>query len=288
MACSCLSALPRNHNTQHNTHTAPSSGSFDNTTTTTIFFTIHPTRHHRQFATMVSTRSHPSAFPPPELASPTKSPSKRGASRASSTAPPVAQPSNTITTTSPTTSALATTTTSSAWMHTPSNLTLAWLALSLPLVIWDTGYVLLRPHSMPGGSLHWPLWQPYALYGTVDHVYGFPAWERGDGFGAAQGTLNAVETAMYLAYLGIVYARGTQRSGVQGKGAPDKEKVGKLGGARVLGGRIAAQAVVLAFAASVMTLSKTVLYWLNEAWSGFHNIGHNDLTSLTFLWIIPK
>lgn len=27
---------------------------------------------------------------------------------------------------------------------------------------------------------------------------------------------------------------------------------------------------------------------LNEVFSGFENIGHNDLVSLTFLWIIPK
>ena len=60
---------------------------------------------------------------------------------------------------------------SKTWSHTPSNLTLIWLAISLPLVIWDTGYTLLRPHSMPGGSLHWPLWKPYDLYGRVDHVY---------------------------------------------------------------------------------------------------------------------
>jgi hypothetical protein len=27
---------------------------------------------------------------------------------------------------------------------------------------------------------------------------------------------------------------------------------------------------------------------LNEAFSGFENIGHNSLWDLTFLWIIPK
>ncbi|GME54129.1 hypothetical protein GTA08_BOTSDO03529 [Neofusicoccum parvum] len=256
---------------------------------------------------MVSTRNHPSAFPPPELASPVKSPSKRASSRAASTASPApgakpsnapaptsdpyANSSNSLATTKPSSTSTSTSTSSAAaaWSHTPSNLTLAWLALSLPLVIWDTGYMLLRPASMPGGALHWPLWQPYALYGTVDHVYGFPAWERGDGFGAAQGTLNAVETAMYLAYLAVVYRSGVQRNTVQGAGAPDRAVVGgAVAGARVVVGRVAAQAVLLAFAASVMTLSKTVLYWLNEYWSGFENIGHNDLMSLVFLWIIPN
>ncbi|KAL2264172.1 hypothetical protein VTK26DRAFT_878 [Humicola hyalothermophila] len=44
-----------------------------------------------------------------------------------------------------------------AWSYTPGRLTLFWVAISLPLVAWGAAYVLLRPHSMPGGSLHWPL-----------------------------------------------------------------------------------------------------------------------------------
>lgn len=32
----------------------------------------------------------------------------------------------------------------------------------------------------------------------------------------------------------------------------------------------------------------TKLAGLNEYYSGFSNIGHNDLLSLVFLWIIPK
>ncbi|OJD29137.1 c6 transcription factor [Diplodia corticola] len=272
---------------------------------------------------MVSTRSHPTAFPPPDLTSPTKSPSKRGggrSSRATSTASPAPggnaalAPPPTSAPAPPPTSAPGISTASNAallsttnkppnsttspprlWTHTPSRLTLAWLALSLPLVAWDTGYVLLRPHSMPGGRLHWPVWQPYALYGTIDHVYGFPAWEAGDGFGAAQATLNAVETALYAAYLGVVWAAGAGAGGSAagvGAGAGGKGEVGvgkgEKAAARVVVGRRAAQAVLVAFAASVMTLSKTVLYWLNEYWNGFHNIGHNDAASLFFLWIVPN
>ncbi|SLM35542.1 hypothetical protein LPUS_04848 [Lasallia pustulata] len=37
-----------------------------------------------------------------------------------------------------------------------------------------------------------------------------------------------------------------------------------------------------------MTVSKTVLYWLNEYFSGFDNIGHNSWSALLFLWIIPN
>lgn len=129
---------------------------------------------------------------------------------------------------------------SSGWSHKPSRPTLLWLAVSLPLVAWDTAYVLLRPHTMPGGWLHAPLWTPYELYGRVDHVYGFKAWDAGVGFTAAQGTLNLVETALYAVYWALWYRN-------------------RDGGGRV-GGREGALAVAVGFAASVMTFSKTVLY----------------------------
>ena len=132
-----------------------------------------------------------------------------------------------------------------AWSHTPSRLTLLWLAVSLPLVVWDTLYILLRPRTMPGGALHWPLWVPYALYGEVDHVYGWVAFHARDGFTAAQGSLNAVETAMSLFYLWEVL-RGSSSS--------------VKAGVRRVGGRVGGRAVLVGFSAAVMTLSKTVLY----------------------------
>ncbi|KAI2630622.1 hypothetical protein GGR54DRAFT_635229 [Hypoxylon sp. NC1633] len=159
------------------------------------------------------------------------------------------------------------------WSHAPTRLTLFWLAVSLPLVIWDSGYVLLRPLTMEGGSLHWPLYTPYKLYGEVDHVYGWKAFHAGNGFTSAQGALNVLETAMYLAYLGIYFARGTA---VPGRST------------RVLTGRPAAVALLVGFSAAVMTLSKTYLYAFNEYFSGFDNIGHNSLERLIFLWIIPN
>lgn len=142
----------------------------------------------------------------------------------------------------------------SAWSHTPSTFTLVWLFISLPLVIWDTGYVMLRPHSMPGGKWHWPIWAPYELYGRIDHVYGFPAWDAKDGFAGAQGTLNAVETAMYGIYLYIAYSYGVAEPGKMGRGSP-----GILGRRKIVG-REAGVAVLIGIAACIMTLSKTVLY----------------------------
>lgn len=126
------------------------------------------------------------------------------------------------------------------WSHTPTRLTLLWLAVSLVLVAWDTSYVLLRPHTMEGGFLHEPLWAPYKLYGTVDHVYGWKAWDAGNGFTGAQSAMNVVESLMYGAYLWL------WRQGRDERGA--------------VSGREGGLAVLLGWAAAVMTVSKTTLY----------------------------
>ncbi|KAK5129115.1 hypothetical protein LTR08_003903 [Meristemomyces frigidus] len=143
---------------------------------------------------------------------------------------------------------------------------------------------------MPGGSLHSPIWKPYGLYGTIDHVYGFKAWDAHNGWTLAQGSVNALETAAYLLYLYWVYTYGEPESR-QGRGAPAKETMGRwkaLSESRTVHGRVAVWAVVLAYSTAWLTFSKTVLYWLTEAFSGFDNIGHNDPYTLFFMWIIPK
>ncbi|KAK2629023.1 hypothetical protein QTJ16_002126 [Diplocarpon rosae] len=173
------------------------------------------------------------------------------------------------------------------WAHTPSNLAIGWLFVSLPLVIWDAAYVMLRPLSMPGGSLHWPLWAPYERYGKVDYIYGWKAFYEQNGFTAAQTALNIVETLMYMYYLYILFTFGRQ-SKAQGRGAPKPSAIGFLGEQRAVEGQQGAIAVVVGYSAAVMTFSKTLLYWLNEYYSGFHNIGHNSARDLIFLWIIPN
>lgn len=102
--------------------------------------------------------------------------------------------------------------------------------------------MLLRPRSMPGGDLH-HFWKPYALYGQIDYVYGFPAFESRDGFPGAQSFLNLIESALNFTYLSY-WARGE-------------------GAAAALVGLISV----------VMTLSKTVLYLSIEYFSGWEHIG---------------
>ncbi|KAE9368776.1 hypothetical protein N431DRAFT_470463 [Stipitochalara longipes BDJ] len=168
------------------------------------------------------------------------------------------------------------------WVHTPTNLTLAWLLISIPLVIWDIGFVLLRPLSMTGGSLHWPLWLPYELYMQADYMYSWQAIEEKNGFTAAQGAMNVIETSLYIYYLYLVYSQGLRLKATRGG-----TKRGLLAHTHVAG-QSGALAVVIGFATAVMTFSKTLLYGLNEVFSGWKNVGHNEWINLIFLWIIPN
>jgi hypothetical protein len=104
------------------------------TTTTKIpvVYTNHHHKTHNPSREMVSTRGHPKEFPEPDLTPTKSSPSTPSKSRSRGAR-------------------------KGQWSHTPSNLAIIWLCVSLPLVAWDTGYVMLRPLTMPGGSLHWPL-----------------------------------------------------------------------------------------------------------------------------------
>lgn len=115
---------------------------------------------------------------------------------------------------------------------------------------------MLRPHSMPGGKLQWPLWVPYELYVEMDYIYGWKAFNEHNGFTAAQGLLNIIESLMYVYYLYIVYALG--RKATAGRGA--KATDGGLLAQRLVEGQTGALAALVVFSAAVMTLSKTVLY----------------------------
>jgi hypothetical protein len=144
--------------------------------------------------------------------------------------------------------------TTNGYAHVIDPFTILWLFVSLVLVQWDTGYIFLRPWSMPGGGVHSPIWTPYALYGTVDYIYGWPAFNNGVGFTAAQGALNVVESSMYFYYLYQLLRNGS------GTGWYRVWDVNSWKSPTVVQGDGMARAVLVCFAAATMTVSKTVLY----------------------------
>ncbi|KAL8948155.1 MAG: hypothetical protein Q9222_005632 [Ikaeria aurantiellina] len=129
---------------------------------------------------------------------------------------------------------------------------------------------------MPAGKWHRPFFTPYALYGTVDYMYGWPAFDAGNGFTSAQGSMNVLESLGYLGYLYAYWKHG------QGQWTYAN---GQL---RSIGGGWGGIACLSGFSLALVTFSKTVLYALNEHFSDYSNTRHNDLSRLVFLWIIPN
>lgn len=112
---------------------------------------------------------------------------------------------------------------------------------------------------MAGGFLQWPIWKPYEIYASIDHVYGWPGWESNDGFGGAQGALNAVETILYGLYAMIIYNHSVPSTA--GTGLEVSQGFSAwLSGGRKVRGKTGNRALVIGFTAAVMTFSKTVLY----------------------------
>ena len=129
-----------------------------------------------------------------------------------------------------------------------------WLLVSSCVVLWDAGFVLNRPRSFPGGDLH-ALWKPYALYITVDHMYG----NLSDAFVVSQSWLNLVEVALNFAALWVY--RG-------GAGSRKSRATGCL----------------LALVSLAFTLWKTVLYMMY----GREDASHNPWGTYIPLYLIPN
>ncbi|KAG8905593.1 hypothetical protein FRB99_008591 [Tulasnella sp. 403] len=108
---------------------------------------------------------------------------------------------------------------------------------------------------MPGGDLHW-IWKPYEIYVKIDKIYGFEALETKNGFTNAQSMLNVIESALNYLYVYL----GTKHT----------------------------MAPFIGYSAALMTLSKTLLYWLQEYYCDYCSAGHNSFADLLQYWIIPN
>ena len=118
------------------------------------------------------------------------------------------------------------------------------------IVLWDVAYVLLRPLSMSGGSLHRPLWIPYELYGKVDYLYGIPALERGDGLVSAFAIINFVESILYVWCAWKLYRES--KTSLAHKGSRLLK--------RYFEGRVGNKVLLVMFATSLTVCTKTIFY----------------------------
>jgi hypothetical protein len=133
-----------------------------------------------------------------------------------------------------------------AWTHTPRLPILCWIVFAFPFTIWDTAYIFLRPHTLPGHKWHAPIFTPYSDYAAVDRVYGEQAWLEKDGFTSAQGIINMTEVTLYAVYFWIVMTRGPKSAATRGK--------------RAVSGKAGGLAVTLGLVAGSVTATKTALY----------------------------
>uniref|UniRef100_A0A7R9UZE2 EXPERA domain-containing protein n=1 Tax=Chlamydomonas euryale TaxID=1486919 RepID=A0A7R9UZE2_9CHLO len=133
-----------------------------------------------------------------------------------------------------------------------------WLVISGVLVVWDAGYVLMRPRSMPGGDLFW-LWRPYPLYASVDRAYGLEGLESGDGFAPAQSWLNLVEVLLHWLSVWLMQGKQTAHAGD-----------------------------LLAFGSQLTTFWKTLLYGLNDVCRKEPWTAHSDPFNMVFFYLIPN
>ncbi len=125
-----------------------------------------------------------------------------------------------------------------------------WLFVTSCICTWDSLFVLLRPWSFES-----PVWGPYQTYITIDKLYG----SMDDSFVTAQSWLNVVEVAINLLTLSLLASRASKMP-----------------------------AVITGLVVNSMTASKTVLYFVCEAMSGFKYTKHNELSKLISLYVIPN
>ena len=84
-------------------------------------------------------------------------------------------------------------------------------------------------------------------------MYGWPAWNDGVGFTAAQGSLNLLESVMYCYYLYVLAMQGKETGWYK---FWEKEFWNEK---TIVQGQGVALATVVAFSGAIMTVSKTAL-----------------------------
>lgn len=134
----------------------------------------------------------------------------------------------------------------------------AWAVLGSMVCIWDATYVLTRPRSMAKGDL-FHIFFPYAKYITLDPLYG----NLQNAFVVAQSWMNLVEIFLTLLAVFLYHLAGRRNLGC-----------------------------LVLLVASVMTWSKTVLYFVHDH---FERPLHPQKTSIEiaaweylFMFIIPS
>ncbi|KAF9546511.1 hypothetical protein CPC08DRAFT_376352 [Agrocybe pediades] len=133
-----------------------------------------------------------------------------------------------------------------------------WFLITAPIILWDAGYVLMRPRSMEGGDLRW-FWRGFDRYERIDKVYSVKGYHEKAGFAPAAAISNLIETSLNLAYLFTVHI------------APKDI------------------APLLGFAGASLTLCKTTIWVLQEYFCGACSRSDmSEYSEIVKFWIFPN
>ncbi|KDR78743.1 hypothetical protein GALMADRAFT_223993 [Galerina marginata CBS 339.88] len=133
-----------------------------------------------------------------------------------------------------------------------------WFLITAPIILWDAGYVLMRPRSMEGGDLRW-FWSGFDTYERIDNVYSVKGYHEKAGFAPAAAVSNLIETSLNLIYLYSVYL--------------SPRNIAPLFG----------------FAGAGLTLSKTTIWVLQEYFCGLcSRTETSDFYEILKFWIAPN
>ncbi|KAF8813414.1 hypothetical protein BYT27DRAFT_7180912 [Phlegmacium glaucopus] len=133
-----------------------------------------------------------------------------------------------------------------------------WFLVTAPIILWDAGYVLMRPRSMEGGDLRW-FWTGFEMFERIDHVYSVKGYHDRAGFAPAAAISNLIETSLNLAYLYTVHISPNDIAPLFG------------------------------FSGASLTLLKTTIWVLQEYYCGGCSLAGKDHLLDTFkFWVCPN
>jgi len=125
-----------------------------------------------------------------------------------------------------------------------------WFIISIPVVLWDASFILVRPRSLPGGDLFF-LWEPYTIYCKADGRYK----DMTNDWVAAQSIGNLMEVAVVI--FAVLFLKGKHLQ-------------------------------LALFSSALMTFWKTVLYFTVEICSGYKYTSGNTLEDFLVLFVLPS
>lgn len=97
------------------------------------------------------------------------------------------------------------------YTHNPATWFVVWCILNILWIYYESAFVALRPHSLPGGKWYTPFFKPFAPWAAIDTRYCEQAWSDKNQVPNAYVGLGTFESLFLLSYLTHVAKAGGLR-----------------------------------------------------------------------------